>query len=214
MDDSGRQAWSGMLTDSANTAKVENLPMGVYRIWLTDGSGHQSMRRLVMNVPVAENLPLDLGASRSLTQGGEIVLDASRDLTASAVRSYQWTGTNGFNSMAPAIAVREPGTYAVKVTSTAGCVFNDAVTISGPSEQDIRVYPSPSTDGNFTVSVSLPQLGDVSVSIYDLAGNKQQEMAGKNNTEYRFPGHIDTPGMYMISVRTARGVESRKLLVL
>jgi len=214
MDDSGRQVGSGTLTDSANTARVGNLPMGAYRIWLTDGSGHQSMRRLTMNVPVAENLPLDLGASQSLPQGGEIILDASRNITTSAVQSYQWSGTNGFNSMAPVIAVREPGVYAVKVTSTAGCVFNDQVTISGPSEQDIRVYPSPSTDGNFTVSVSLPQSGDVSVSVYDLAGNKQQEMAGKNNTEYRFPGHIDTPGMYMISVKTARGVESKKLLIL
>jgi hypothetical protein len=69
-------------------------------------------------------------------------------------------------------------------------------------------------DGNFTVSVSLPEAGEVSVTIYDLNGNKQQEMAGHRNTEYRFPAHLSTPGVYMISVKTPHGVESRKMLIL
>ena len=39
-------------------------------------------------------------------------------------------------------------------------------------------------------------------------------MAGNHNTEYRFPGHLSTPGVYMISVKTPHGRESHKLMIL
>jgi hypothetical protein len=100
------------------------------------------------------------------------------------------------------------------VTSVAGCVFRDTVTISGDAGQRIGVYPSPSVDGNFTVAVSLPEAGPVSVGIYDLNGNKVQETAGNNNSEYRIVRHLSTPGLYMITVKTPHGVESRKLMIL
>src|SRR5258708_27052206 len=123
-------------------------------------------------------------------------------------------GRKVFNATTPAISVRERGTYNAAVTSVAGCVFRDAVTVSGEEGQRVGVYPSPSVDGNFTVSVSLPEAGPVSVGIYDLSGDKVQEMAGNRNSEYRLPGHLSTPGVYMITVKTLHGGESRKLMSL
>ncbi|HTI91720.1 MAG TPA: T9SS type A sorting domain-containing protein [Puia sp.] len=205
---------AGYLDESSRSKEIGNLAMGTYSIVLTDAKGNLSQRSLTMKVPQALALNVDLGESQVLPAGGQILLDASQNIAAGAAQSYQWQSNTGFHSTTPDISVREPGTYTVTVTSTAGCVFTDSVAITGAGQQQVVVYPSPSTDGNFTVSVSLPKAGDVSVFLYDLNGNKLQEMTGKNNTEHRFQGHLGTSGLYTVSVKTDKGIESKKLLVL
>lgn len=212
MNSNGVVAASGLMNNSSDS--VGNLAMGSYLILLNDSKGHQSTRSLTMAVPKAETLAVDLGSAVELPNGGRLVFDAGQNIPAGAAASYQWTGDNGFNATTPTISVSEPGVYTVAVTSAAGCVFRDSVDVTGKGKQHVTVYPAPSVDGNFTISVSLPEAGDVSVDIYDLSGNKQQELAGHHNTEYRFPGHLSTPGVYMISVKTPHGVESHKMLIL
>ena len=212
MNSNGFVMASGLMNDS--TDSVANLAMGTYLILLNDAKGHQSTRSLTMSVPQAETLNIDLGPAVELPNGGQLVFDASANIPSGSAAAYQWSGDNGFSAVTPTIAVNEPGVYTVAVTSVAGCVFRDSVDVTGKAKQHVSVYPAPSVDGNFTISVSLPEAGDVSVAIYDLSGNKQQEMAGHNNTEYRIPGHLSTPGVYMISVKTPHGVESHKMLIL
>ena len=212
MNANGFVVASGLMNNS--TDSVSNLAMGTYLILLNDAKGHQSTRSLTMSVPAAQTLKIGLGATEVLPNGGQLVLDASANIPGGSAAAYQWSGDNGFSATTPTIAVNEPGVYTVAVTSVAGCVFRDSVDVTGKAKQHVSVYPAPSVDGNFTISVSLPEAGDVSVTIYDLSGNKQQEMAGHNNTEYRIPGHLSTPGVYMISVKTPHGVESHKMLIL
>jgi hypothetical protein len=203
---------SGLMNDS--TDSVGSLAMGTYLILLNDAKGHQSTRSLTMSVPVAQTLTIDLGPAVELPKGGQLVFDASTNIPGGSAAAYQWNGDNGFSATTPTISVSEPGVYTVAVTSVSGCVFHDSVDVTGQAKQHVSVYPAPSVDGNFTISVSLPEAGDVAVTIFDLNGNKQQEMAGHNNTEYRIPGHLSTPGVYMISVKTPHGVESHKMLIL
>ena len=214
MNGSGVVLASGMLTDSTATAAVGELPMGNYSILLNDSKGRTCLRSLTMAVPQVERLTIGLAANQALPSGGSILLDASGNIPAGAAQSYQWVGSNGFTATSPSVSVSEPGTYSVAVSSVAGCVFRDTVTVTGEAQQHIGVYPSPSVDGNFTISVSLPEAGAVSVGIYDLNGNKVQEIAANQNSEYRLPGHLSTPGVYMITVKTPRGVESHKMLIL
>ena len=197
-----------------STTSIGNLAMGNYSILLNDANGHQSMRTLTMTVPQTQQLNLGLPVSQVLPDGTSLVLDAGSNIPAGSAQSYQWTGTDGFSATTPSVSVSEPGLYNVTVTSIAGCVFHDSVTVTGQGGQKVGVYPSPSVDGSFTVSVSLPEAGPVSVDIYDLNGTKVQVMAGNQNSEYRLPGHLSTPGVYMITVKTPHGVESRKLMIL
>jgi len=201
---------SGVMDSSAS---VGGLGMGSYSILLTDGAGHTSLRQLSMAVPKAQQLTIAL-PDQTLPAGGTLVLDASADIAAGTAQSYQWTGSNGYTATTPSISVGEPGIYSVAVTSVAGCVFRDTVTVSGEAGQRIGVYPSPSVDGSFTIGISLPEAGPVSVGIYDLGGNKVQETSASNNSEYRIQRHLSTPGVYMIMVKTPHGVESRKLIIL
>lgn len=199
---------------NTTTVDIGNLSVGNYRVVLKDSKGHQSLRTLQMPVPAAQRLLIGLEPNQALPSGGELMLDASRNITPGDVIGYQWTCTNGFNATNPQVTVKQPGSYVVKVTSRAGCVFSDTVNVTGKAMQHISVYPSPSIDGNFTISMSFPRATDVKVGIYDVKGNKVQEMTGKNNTEYRFPGHLITAGTYTVMIVTRQGVDSRTLLIL
>jgi hypothetical protein len=197
-----------------STIDVINLPVGTYHVVFKDSKGHQSLRTLVMPAPVAQRLQIGLEPNQALPAGGELLLDAAHNITPGDAISYQWSCENGFNATTPQVTVKQPGSYIVKATSKGGCVFSDTVKVTGNALQHISVYPSPSIDGNFTISMSFPKATDVKVGIYDVKGNKVQEMTGKNNTEYRFPGHIITAGTYTIMVVTKGGVDSRTLIIL
>jgi hypothetical protein len=212
-NDQGNVVSTGYIYNKT-TADIGNLFVGTYSVVLRDSKGHQSLRTLRMPVPAAQRLNIGLDANQALPSGGELMLDASRNITSGDVIGYQWTCTNGFNATNPQVTVKQPGSYIVKVTSRAGCVFTDTVNVTGKALQHISVYPSPSIDGNFTISLSFPRATDVKVGIYDVKGTKVQEMTGKNNTEYRFPGHLVTAGTYTVMVVTRQGVDSRTLLIL
>jgi len=196
------------------TVDVTNLIVGTYRVVIRDSKGNTGLRTLQMPSPAAQRLQMGLDANQALPVGGDMMLDASRNITPGDATGYQWTCDNGFNATTPLVTVKQPGTYVVKATSRAGCVFSDTVHVTGNAQQHVSVYPSPSIDGNFTISMSYPRATDVKVGIYDAKGNKVQEMTGKNNTEYRFSGHLLTAGTYTIMVVTKTGVESRSLLIL
>ncbi|OQP48073.1 hypothetical protein A4H97_30025 [Niastella yeongjuensis] len=210
----GELVVKGSFPNAASTAEISDLAMGTYGVVLTDSKGHQSKRYLTMPVPKAQQLNIGLAPVQLLASSNELLLDAGRNIPAGEVLGYQWKSASGFNSASAAISVREPGIYTVSVTSRAGCVFTDTVTVIGNPQQHMTVYPSPSPDGNFTISVSLPKAETVNVTIYDSKGNKIQEMTGTNNTEFRFSGHMISPGLYTVSVKTSHGLESRKLLIL
>jgi len=212
-NDAGNVVSSGYINHKT-TAEIGNLFVGTYKVVLKDKKGNQSLRTLQMPVPAAQRLNIGLDASQALPYAGELTLDAGRNITPGDAVSYQWTCANGFNATTPQVTVKQPGLYTVKVTSRAGCVFSDTVNVTGKAWQHITVYPSPSTDGSFTISISFPRATDVKVGIYDVKGNKVQEMTGKNNTEYRFPGHLTTAGTYTIMIVTKAGVDSRTLLIL
>jgi hypothetical protein len=193
---------------------IGNLSVGTYRVMLKDNTGHTSLRYLQMPVPAAQRLSIGLEPDQALPNGGELLLNASRNISPGDAMEYKWTCENGFNATTPQVTVKQPGSYIVKVTSRAGCEFSDTVKVTGKARQHISVYPSPSIDGNFTISMSFPRATAVKVGIYDVKGNKVQEMTGKNNTEYRFPGRLVTAGTYTIMIVTQSGVDSRTLLIL
>lgn len=213
VNEHGETVSTGFFLNPA-TANINNLSVGTYRVSLSDSKGHLSFRTLQMPVPANQRQVIGLQPSQALPYGGELLLDASRNITPGDEVGYQWTCENGFNATTPRITVKQPGFYVVKVTSRGGCVFSDTVNVTGKAQQNISVYPSPSIDGNFTISMSFPRATDVKVGIYDAKGNKVQEMTGKNNTEYRFPDHLMAAGTYTIMVVTKTGVDSRTLLIL
>ena len=95
-----------------------------------------------------------------------------------------------------------------------GCDFSDAITISGSTVNRFSVLPTVASAGStFSISISLVESSDISVSIYDLSGNLSGVMKDQNSAEYHFQGKLDHAGTYLIVLNTAGGTEARKLVV-
>ncbi|MCM4166754.1 hypothetical protein KCTC52924_01605 [Arenibacter antarcticus] len=120
--------WNTGVTTNA----IENLTAGSYSVTIT-GFGEAPLTRTYM---LEEPLPLevDLGETRTLCGGQELVLDAGvEDVTV----SYSWTSDTGFTSTVPKVTIKESGRYTVTITSQNGCRATGSVLV-GVNDEEIN----------------------------------------------------------------------------
>lgn len=201
----------GSSADAEGRMSVDALAAGNYSFRINDADGQKTTRTFSVTVPGA--LVIELGSDRKLTPGQPVVLDATRNIPDTAAVKYQWRSSYGLTATGGKISVTETGIYTVEVTNAQGCVYSDEVVVYGAGKYRFEVFPSLSTDGRYNVSISLPEQGNVNVYLADLKGNKLREMTGRNGSEFYFTGRIPTPGMYMVVWQTAKGTETRKIIV-
>ena len=95
------------------------------------------------------------------------------------------------------------------------CTAKKTLGIDKNSLDDFQVYPNP-TEGQFTVIFSSEELGDVSISVYDLLGRKLLEKSYKDTSirfEEVFNARNLTSGIYILKVRRGQYASSRKLKI-
>ena len=149
-----------------------------------------------------------------LAAGSVIALDASQFIPDSIPVTYQWESSYGFRSNEPLIHVRETGIYKVTVSNAEGCSFTDEIIISGSVAQKFAVFPSPVKHGAvFDISVSLEDPGSVDIRIFNLSGTLYRIFKGDSSAEYHFKGSLLDPGMYMVVLKTSKGMEAIRFLV-
>lgn len=182
-----------------------------YYVAINDANRYSFERDFYM--PLADELKIDLGEDQRISNGEEIVLDATTQIPDSITVSYLWEGNNGFSNTEGKVTVYEPGAYKVTITNSKGCEFSDEIAIAGSTAKEFRVFPSVTTDGHFTIGVSLEETGNVTVEIYGNNGTVYQTVLGENNSEYLFDGFINDPGMYIVVLKTDLGIDSQKLIV-
>ena len=189
------------------------LEPGSYTLKVTDAENQVQIREFQLVMP--DGPKVNLGDDRKLTEGSEIVLDASEYIPDTMEVSYYWENSHGFSSTDPSITVFETGIYEVTaIREDNGCDFSDAITISGSTVNRFSVLPTVASAGStFSISISLVESSDISVSIYDLSGNLSGVMKDQNSAEYHFQGKLDHAGTYLIVLNTAAGIEARKLVV-
>jgi hypothetical protein len=74
------------------------------------------------------------------------------------------------------------------------------------------LYPNPSK-GDYTIKLTFNGQSDVSIKVLDRRGAIISEHNGKGSSEYSFNGHIQTPGLYVVEIRSGYGRELFKLIV-
>ena len=198
--------WNGQkeVTQSA-------LSVGDYQIVIKDAEGTRVVR--FFSLRMWDELKINLGPDQQFAAGKEIQLDATTSVPDSIPVTYTWSSNFGFENHQGKITVNEPGLYRVAVTNAKGCVFTDDVAIGGSEEKRFNVFPTMVEEGKeFTIGISLPESGNVSVVVYDMKGNVLQQNEGKNSSEYLFTGKLKDPGMYMISLQSPQGIETQKVV--
>ena len=77
---------------------------------------------------------------------------------------------------------------------------------------DIVAYPNPFS-GATNVAVTMPQSGDATMQVFNLAGQKVMERAMKlESGENLFEVHLQEPQTYLLTITTAQGCRTIKLL--
>ncbi|RUA30914.1 MAG: hypothetical protein DSY77_13485 [Bacteroidetes bacterium] len=193
--------------------EIDELTQGDYKLTLKDKHGLTFTRHF--NLPLENDIPVNLGPDQKISEGEKIVLDASELVHDSLDVSYFWEGSFGFTATTKEITVTEPGAYRVYVTNNKnGCVFEDDIAIEGSNIKRIGVYPNPVLrNTTFKVSISLREAEHIEVNLLDVKGNVHQSITDKGKSEYLLDVKVDQSGQYIIMVVTDGGTESKKIAV-
>ncbi|HEY0743513.1 MAG TPA: T9SS type A sorting domain-containing protein [Chryseosolibacter sp.] len=197
----------------ATTVNQEDLTKGDYELQLADGASETLTRNFRLTMPDALNI--NLGADQTFSSANPIVLDVTSQVPDSVDVTYRWENSFGYSSVGEKVTVSEPAVYRVYVTKTKdGCVFTDDVAITGSQALRVAVYPSPvESDSPYSISVSLPETGSVRVTVFDSKGVSASQMTGANTSEYQFITSLKNPGLYVVVIQTAKGIQSYKIIV-
>lgn len=198
---------------TTTTVEQKDLVKGEYTLAFTDGTKESLSRKFTMVMPDA--LEFDLGPDQALSQLEPITLDVSNQIPDTIEVSYRWENSFGFTSTDKKITAAESGVYTVFVTKASdGCVFTDRIAIHGAEAQRIAVYPNIlQTEDSYNVSVSLAKTGSVAVKVFNSRGLLVQQMDGRDNSEYQFVTSLKDSGLYVVTIQTPNGVETRKVIV-
>lgn len=196
-----------------DSIRQEDLVGGEYTLTLRDDANETLTRNFTLTVPDA--LYITLGPDQPLSLTEPIILDVSSQVPDSVKVTYRWENSFGFSSNDRSIKVTEHGVYRVFVTKEAdGCVFTDDVAITGADKQTVAVYPTIlQSNDNYNVSVSMAEPGAVTVKVYNAKGILMEEMTGADNSEYQFITRLRDSGIFLVVIRTPKGMETHKIIV-
>ncbi|MEA5460184.1 hypothetical protein VB796_14095, partial [Arcicella sp. LKC2W] len=122
----GTFAWSGTNNFSATTASVD-VSAGTYQVTVTN-AGCSAVGTIKV---VSDNLSIQVGGA-TICEGGSTALTGDATATT-GIKSYAWSGPNGFTSTEKSPSVTKPtesGTYTLTVISNAGCTATATTTIT------------------------------------------------------------------------------------
>jgi gliding motility-associated-like protein len=191
--------WSpaaGLSTTTGAAPTANPLSTTTYTVTVTDASGcvDTDVTTVTVNpLPVA-----DAGQSSSFCQGGSTTLNASGGGT------YAWSPATGLSSSTSANPVASPSattTYTLTVTSAAGCISGDVVTVSVNSNPSLGLSSQNAVCGNNDGQVSMIPTGGTSPYAYSINGSMPQQVTSFTNL---------APGTYTVTIVDANGCTSNQ----
>jgi hypothetical protein len=177
---------------------------GIYQVKVTDSHGCTATGTATITVnpqpglTASSNSPVCLGAFINLT--------SSPTGGSGTYVSYNWTGPNGFTSMAQnpaplAAALNRAGTYLVTVTDNAGCsvTASTTVVVSNNTAPSITAGSnSPVCSGNSLILTSSPSGGSGVYTAYGWAGPNSFTSTQQNPTPFQV--FVNAAGVYTVTV--------------
>jgi PKD repeat protein len=188
---------------------------GVYSVTLEVSNGDE-INELVME----DYITINEGVDVVLSSFSDVCVNwAAFELTGGYPYGGTYSGTGVVDGMFdPAIAGVGTHTITYSYTAPTGCfgefsqdVYVDAcIGIDNPSEQNIRVYPNPSSGH---VDLDVYHVGTVDVKVYSVTGAKVYSATETANGHYQFNMDLTdlNNGIYYVVVTSGSNVERLKL---
>jgi len=191
---------------------IDGIAPGDYRLSILDADarGHQE----ALFVQSADAPVSGLDKQYELKPGRLLRLDAFAGKQATGV-SCHWSGPGGFESNAPAVTISVPGIYQLTLEQ-AGCISRQNIVITRYKQDvfnEVALYPNPTADGRFTLTIDLHRTADVEIRIFDTAGRLITGKTLSGADRYRYTGQLQTAGAYTINLRSEQVMQTLSLMV-
>jgi hypothetical protein len=135
---------------------------------------------------------------------------------SSANYTYTWSNSSGFLAEGSKITITKSGQYIVSAANQPGCAVSKSFSVLGNERMSAgnhaQLFPNPTNDGRFVVSVTLKETSDVKVTIYNTLGEKIYQKKLLNGNTYRLTEKLNQRGVYLILVETKFGSQVFKLV--
>ncbi|WP_417785499.1 T9SS type A sorting domain-containing protein [Tenacibaculum sp.] len=190
---------------------IKELPGGSYTLKVTDVTGAIFNEDYEVTSP--EQFVVDLGPDRSF-EFNQTEMILTSPLENNEDIEYIWKLNNSSIGTGRSVLIKEPGTYQLTAKNSNGCISTDDVTITSGELRAYTVYPNNSSDGNYTIDISLSEAQDILIEVYDMTGRLVNSTTAKNQKRYLLQGkRIPTSGVYHIVLKTETQKTSQKLVI-
>lgn len=170
-----------------------------------------------------ETIPIFLASSWDLKNEEGVVISplVSEEVEKNDLQ-FEWNFRGEVISKEPKVTAKVAGDYSLRVSSKEGCVLLpfEVKTLEETENRPVLIkekdgiYPNPVESGEeFTVKVNLPNQGDVRIHIYTLKGQFLHSKFFVDTNYVEYQNVLNTPGVYLVIVKTANDTEVLKLVV-
>jgi hypothetical protein len=196
-----------------NTQDLSSIGAGTYTLTVSDANYCDTVVSVTLDEPPV--LTVDTNAVTDAGNGN----NGSIDLTVSGgTSSYNYNWSN--NATSQDISGLSAGNYTVTVTDANLCADTLTVTAEqgvgiaqNPSLKATRLSPNPNS-GRFQLRLSSKSAGEITLSIYDIAGKVVRQEKGHLNKSHNTIDMSEQPeGVYLLRLKTERSAVVKKLLV-
>lgn len=209
--DSNRPEGEFTMLDDKDTRPID-LPSGKYSYSIVDALQQKYSQEFYL----VDNDAPAAGISKEYIIKNPIQLTPQKTLPAGHY-TFEWYKDGQLVSGNSTYVLNQPGDYELRVTSQEGCQsISKFKATSSPIEiEDSKflLYPNPSTDGNFKVLATFPKSTSGSIEIYTMDGRLIKTKEFYNEEQVEYSGYLPLSGVYIITIKSTLGAESKKLII-
>lgn len=207
----GRDVDRTAMLETDTLTVLTDIEPGEYDLTIRDDSGYAMTDRIWIQSNDAPIIPV---LSRyELTAESPLLLDAT---TPGTFVTYEWRLEEEVVATHAVLTVSRPGTY----TCTAivdGCPTRATTRVDTRVSEGgitVGVMPNPSLNGDVAIQISLPKAMEATLTIATMQGVLVRQRVLRGQDFHRLQDHLEGPGEYILSVRTADGQQHTRVIIL
>jgi hypothetical protein len=197
---------------SQRIQEVENLSIGDYTLEAFDSENRCWKKE---NILLTSSLPETFGlpCTYHIVQGDTLTLDV-RITEADSLYSYTWKKDNVIFNQTSHAQLTQAGRYEISVSNAHGCTTIETIQVVTDTDElfPCEIYPNPTT-GPYEIRVTLPEIMEVHVRVYNINGVFLLNRTASGSREYRFMGYMNGTGRYLVDVQTPIGRRQLVMIV-
>lgn len=191
--------------------EIPGIAQGEYNLEMSDATGYVLSDVIWVQATDAPVSPLM--DEYVVSADSPLILDAGEHGTDV---TYEWECEGEIAGQERTFPVERTGNYRSTIIAS-GCISKHDFRVrteAQPGQLTMALLPNPSMDGYFNVRIALAEVSDVWIRITDVRGITvlTKELTGMDFYSEQF--HLAEPGMYMVTIATADGQSSMKLIVM